>query len=105
MSNNGQQQKMMTNRDVHWSMVAVSSTVALVALVTDYDGKLSDQAKEYKWAAAAISIAFSLAWIATFANLFWREKFFGTVIEGGMVSCSYQGISIPIFVSVYLNVL
>jgi hypothetical protein len=91
MSSNNQQQTTMmqrSNRDVHWTMAAVGTTVALVALVSEYKSNgamLSEQSKDYKWATAAISISFALSWCAVFANIFTRTLFVGTVLEGLMV--------------------
>ena len=75
-----------TGRHVYWSMTAVCSTVALTAIVTGFDGNVSDEGQQQKWAVSAISIVVGLSWISVFANILMKSKFDNTMVEGLMVS-------------------
>ena len=76
---------MAMSRHSQWLTVAAFSLVALIALLKSF-GDLSDQEKQTKWAASGISIGFGLSGLAAIANMFLRDKFVGTHLEGGMVS-------------------
>ena len=82
----------MTNRNTHWWMVAAFSTIALVAITSEFgdeggkEGNITDQTKETKWAVSAISIALALSGLTVLALLRLKDKFVDTPVEGGMVS-------------------
>jgi len=80
------------NRSSHWFAVAAFSTIALVSITTEFgdvgfEGDITDQKRETKWAVSAISVALSLSGLAVFANLLLKDKFVDTPMEGGMVRC------------------
>jgi Mg2+/citrate symporter len=81
----------MTNVDQHnkmrlgqWFAVAAFSTIALVAMTSNFD-KIKDQKKEVKWAVSAVSIALTFSALAVFAHVLLKAKFVGTAMEGGLV--------------------
>lgn len=69
-------------RHVYWSMTAVCSTVALTAIITGFEGNVSDEGQQQKWAVSAISIVLALSWISVFANMLMKSKFVSTMVEG-----------------------
>ena len=77
-----------TSRHSSWFAVAAFSTVSLVALTSAIpDGvDLGDLTKEYKWSVSAASISVALAGLAWFAHMA-KDRFVGTVTEGGLVRC------------------
>jgi len=86
------------NRYAKWFMVAAFSTIALVSLTGTYDDeKIGDQPKEVKWAVSAISISLTFSALAVFANFLLKEKFVGTVIEGGLalLTCAFWAAVLP----------
>jgi apolipoprotein N-acyltransferase len=95
-NNDSNDMSKQTGRHVHWWMIAVFSTVALVALVTEYEGDLKDQGREVKWSVSAISIVLSFSWLAVMANTFVSSTFASTMIEGGVVSLARFSVISPI---------
>lgn len=93
-----------TSRHVHWVTMAASATIALIALLKDFD-KLKDQEKQVKWAASGLSIALTMAGIAVFANMLLRDKFVGTLLEGGMVRKPQSSCNILSYVSLDTHVI
>jgi uncharacterized membrane protein len=80
--------KKHVSRDMNWTMAAVGTTIALIALLTDFlEGEsLKRQSAENKWAVSAMSIALSLSWIAIVCTKAIRSRFVGSIYEGTMVS-------------------
>jgi len=87
------------DRNAHWMMVAAFSTIALVSITSSFvdDEKLKDQEKETKWAVSAISVALVFSAIAVFANFLLKEKFVGTIMEGGLaiLTCGFWASVLP----------
>jgi predicted ferric reductase len=77
------------SRDLHWSMTAVGTTIALIALLTDFleSESLKQQTSQHKWAVSAMCIALALSWIALTFTIVARPRFVGSIYEGVMV-CS-----------------
>jgi hypothetical protein len=73
------------NRYPQWFSVAAFSVIALVGLTSTLKGDLSNQAKQIKWSASAMSVALTLSALAVFAHIA-KDRFIGTPIEGGLVS-------------------
>jgi hypothetical protein len=76
-----------TSRHAHWTMMAGFATIALIALLKDFD-KVKDQEKQVKWAVSGLSISLAMGGLAVFANMLLRDKFVGTHLEGGMATIS-----------------
>lgn len=76
---------MNTNRHVHWFNSGAFATIALAAICQEF-GDIRDQTKEIKWIFAGVLIALTFSGLAIFGNMILRDKFVGTVLEGGMVS-------------------
>ena len=72
-------------RHSQWFAVAAFSIIALVAMTSNFDDKITDESKEVKWAASGVTIALSFSGLAVLGHVFLKEKFVGTVIEKGMV--------------------
>jgi hypothetical protein len=72
-------------RHASWLMTAACSTIALVAMIKEYDGKLKDQDRDLKWVVSALSIVITFSALGVFASVILKENFVGTMIEGGLV--------------------
>jgi len=90
------------NRSSHWFAVAAFSTIALVSITTEFgdvgfEGDITDQKRETKWAVSAISVALGLSGLAVFANLLLKDKFVDTPMEGGMalLTCGFWASVLP----------
>jgi hypothetical protein len=92
----------MTDRDKktrqsQWFAVAAFSTVALVALCSNFEGKIKDEDMRVKWAVSAISLALIFSALAVFAHILLKEKFANTAMEGGLVRMWYSRPNIFVY--------
>lgn len=74
-----------SQRHSQWFAVTAFSIIALVAMTTNFEGNITDESKEVKWAASTVTIALTFSALAVLAHVLLKEKFVGTVIEKGMV--------------------
>lgn len=74
------------SRIPHWSVLAGFSTIALISIMMQFDGKVRDQDGYAKWAVTAICISLIFSYLAAFLSIFFSSSFGGTWIEGGLVS-------------------
>jgi hypothetical protein len=72
-------------RGTKWFSLLTFSIIALVSLLTDV-GTVSSEPGFVKWSVSAISINLALSALAVIAGVVMKTKFFGTLIEGGLVS-------------------
>jgi hypothetical protein len=75
------------NRNSLWFTSCAFAIIALVA-ITSEKGDITDQIKEVKWAVSAISVNIGLSGLAVLAIVALKNKFVGTIMEGGLVSFS-----------------
>jgi hypothetical protein len=75
------------NRNSMWFTSCTFAIIALVA-ITSEKGDITDQDKAVKWAVSAISVNIALSGLAVLAILALKNKFIGTMMEGGLVSSS-----------------
>lgn len=77
------------SRGPQWFALFAFSIVALTALLTEVGVPISDQFTEYaqatKWSEAAISMSLAFSGLAVLAHMVRKDKFVGTVMEGGLV--------------------
>jgi uncharacterized membrane protein len=96
MSDNNMKNK--SGRHTNWLMTAAFSTIALVAMLKTYDGKLTDQERASKWVVSSMSITLIFSAVGVFSSMLMKEKFVGTMIEGGLV-CAIVFVAIVYFVA------
>jgi hypothetical protein len=73
-----------------WFPAMAFNVIALAALIAPIipDYNVGDQETYVKWSVAAVSVNLGLAVLALIAAVLAKEKFSGTVIEGGLVRSS-----------------
>lgn len=73
-------------RNVQWFALAAFSNVALASMTSNFANDLSDETKEVKWVVSGVSVALALSTLSFIAHFVLKEKFVGTIMEGGLVS-------------------